>query len=114
HAIVSAAMKPRRITVRFARVTGLSFQNMNAADAQSQVPEDGRSDDGSPLEHVVDDVEELGQAASWAEVQLLAGRTVEELVAELVADGWAEDDAAELVERARRDTRRQRGVLTRD
>lgn len=42
------------------------------------------------------------------------GRTPEDLASELVSNGWDEDDAAGIVENARRQTRHLRGVVTRD
>ena len=39
---------------------------------------------------------------------------MEEVTADLVSNGWGEEDAAEIVEEQRQATRRQRGVVTRD
>ena len=67
------------------------------------------------LEHVVDDLGPRQEAVDWLCIQILAGRSTEELSAELVAAGaWSQDEADELVEQARRQTRQERGVLTRE
>jgi hypothetical protein len=68
----------------------------------------------SPLGHVVDDLEPKLAWSDWAVEEMTKGRSAEELAAELAANGWSEDDAAELVENARRQTRHLRGVITRD
>src|SRR5262245_20340474 len=68
----------------------------------------------TPLDRVVDDVLERDTARQSIAAQLLAGRIPEELVAELVASGWSQDDAEEMVEDGRKQTRAQRGVVTRD
>ncbi len=52
--------------------------------------------------------------AEWTVEEMTKGRTPEELAAELADNGWSEDDAAELVENARRSTRHLRGVITRE
>jgi hypothetical protein len=70
--------------------------------------------DSNPLEHVVDDREAKVAWGEWAVEEMTKGRCAEELIAELTANGWDEDDAAELAENARRQTRHLRGVITRD
>jgi len=66
------------------------------------------------LEHIVDDLGATQEAEDWAKAQMLTGRTVEALTPELVATGWSEDAAIELLERVRKETRRERGVRTRE
>jgi hypothetical protein len=75
-------------------------------------PED--DSENSPLDHVVDDLDEERELAEWADAALVAGRTPEELVDELLEQGWSRDDAEVRVEAARVRTRRERGILTRD
>src|SRR5436309_9194676 len=67
-----------------------------------------------PLEQVVDDYEPRLAAIEWAVVQMYDDRPSEEVAAELVAGGWAPDDAEEVAEAARQRTRRHRGAMTRD
>lgn len=82
---------------------------------QPDPPSPAPAAEAEALEHVVDDLEPRQEAIRWLCVQILAGRSTEELAAELVAaGGWSQDDADELVEDARRQTRQERGVLTRD
>jgi len=61
----------------------------------------------------VDDTEERGAGREWVLHELTVGRDPEELLAQLTAAGWPQDDAAEMVEEARRATRHLRGVITR-
>ena len=67
-----------------------------------------------PLERVVDDDTPRVEAIEWAVERLYDDRPFEEIEAALLAGGWSEDDAAEIVEEARQQTRRHRGALTRD
>jgi hypothetical protein len=67
-----------------------------------------------PLEKVVDDDTPRREAVEWAVEQLCSDRSFEDVAAALVANGWDEDTAAEIVEAARQRTRGHRGVLTRD
>lgn len=70
--------------------------------------------DAGPLEHIVDDLEAKEECADWIFGELTKGRTAESIAEELVENGWREDDANDLVERVRRLTRGERGVVTRD
>jgi hypothetical protein len=70
--------------------------------------------DPSPLDNVVDDYAPRREAIEWATAELAAGRGFDEVAAELAGGGWAEGDAAEIVEAARRQTRHVRGVVTRE
>jgi hypothetical protein len=79
--------------------------------APRDIPE---SIDSTLLDHVVDDLGPKLAWSEWAVEEMIKGRSPEELSAELTAAGWSQDDAAELVETARRRTRRLRGVITRD
>ena len=58
------------------------------------------------LEYVVDDLGPREACADWILEQMTAGHSAEELTAELIAQGWDEDDAESLVEYVRRATRR--------
>lgn len=77
-------------------------------------------DPAEALNRVTDDrpspeaVEAERAAVAWAAEGLLAGRTFEDVTADLVADGWPAEAADDVVEQARVQTRRDRGVLTRD
>lgn len=96
----------------------------------SQPPEPGRpadlpaSSDAAPaadpaapehlLEQVIDDEVPREMALKWATAELLRGRTVEDVTHELIALNWSPDDAEGIAETARRQTRAERGVVTRD
>ena len=68
----------------------------------------------SPLDQVFDDDTPRQDAIEWAVEELYADRSFDEVAAALVAGGWDETAAAEVVEAARQRTRDHRGVLTRD
>ena len=68
----------------------------------------------SPLNHVVDDLSSREQAADWVAGEILAGRTAEEVVEDLMEGGWDAEQATDLVEYVRRATRAERGIVTRD
>jgi hypothetical protein len=70
--------------------------------------------DAAPLEHIVDDLASKEECADWIFSELSKARTAESIAEELVENGWSEDDAGDLVERVRRLTRGERGVVTRD
>jgi hypothetical protein len=72
------------------------------------------NDLASRLENIVDDSAAREQCAQWAREQILAGRSVEEVAAHLTCEGWQADEAAEIAEQARRETRDERGVTTRE
>ena len=72
-------------------------------------------DEAEALEHVVDDLEPREAAIAWLCERMLAGQSADELAEALARDGgWSAESADELVEEARRQTRHQRGVVTRD
>ncbi len=71
-------------------------------------------DPAEALEHVVDDLAYREETADWIREQLLHERVAEEVVSELVAQGWDAEEAHSLVEQVRRLTRRERGVVTRE
>jgi len=80
-------------------------------------PEDAEAAPASertPLENVVDDYEPRLAAVEWAVGQMFDDRTFEDVAAELLAGGWALDDAEEVAETARQRTRGHRGAMTRD
>jgi MoxR-like ATPase len=66
------------------------------------------------LERVEPEDDSRTEAADWAADGLLEGRTPEEVVAGLIELGWDPEQAEEMTELARKATRRQRGVVTRD
>jgi hypothetical protein len=80
------------------------------------MPDDFNSQSASAdaLSRVTDDSTEILAAGRWAEEELLAGRTPEAVVGQMTADGWDESSAEQIVENARKETRAERGVLTRD
>jgi hypothetical protein len=67
----------------------------------------------SPLAEVVDDLTPRREAVDWAVAEVGAGRGFEEVLAELLEAGWSAEEAGEIVERARQETRGLRGVETR-
>jgi hypothetical protein len=77
-------------------------------------PEPTSPNASSPLDRVVDDDTPRIEAVEWAVDELYEDRPFEDVEAELVAGGWAPDDAAAVVEEARQRTRRHRGATTRD
>jgi hypothetical protein len=68
----------------------------------------------SPLEHIVDETEELGDCRAWIHAEFVKGREADSILAELLEQGWPADDAEGLVEEGRRATRHLRGVVTRE
>jgi len=85
------------------------------SDPQPSPREAGdRNETPAALEHVVDDETPRAEALQWAVELLYDDRPFEDVEAELVGGGWSADDAAEIVEAARRRTRRHRGATTRD
>jgi hypothetical protein len=71
------------------------------------------SNNNSPLDHIVDDESARAQCSEWALDEIASGRSPEEVAADLVANGWAQHDAEEICEAARRQTRSRRGVASR-
>jgi hypothetical protein len=61
---------------------------------------------------IVDDTEALAECKAWAYGELATGRMPEDVEAELVGNGWSQDNAASIVEEARRRTRHIRGTIT--
>jgi hypothetical protein len=72
------------------------------------------SDPQRALENIVDDEDALSEARQWAYDELTKGRAPEEVAGELRAAGWDSDQANDMAEQARRQTRHLRGVITRD
>ena len=66
------------------------------------------------LARVTPDVEPDSELVQWVADELLAGRELSEIAAELTATGWSVTVADAAVEEARVRTRRERGVVTRD
>ncbi len=65
------------------------------------------------LSNIEDDEAVHHEAQRWAEKRLIAGDPFEEVVAGMVGDGWAADAAERIVEQARKNTRQERGIITR-
>jgi hypothetical protein len=72
----------------------------------------GGSEEPSPFENIIDDSDAREQSAEWAYGEIAGGRTVEEVAADLIANGWSHDDAGAIAEQARQRTRGHRGVIT--
>jgi hypothetical protein len=85
---------------------------MNAS-GEPNSPEPARSTP-SPLDEILDDLEPVQTALEWACDQLLAGETADSVSVQLISQGWDAELAEELAETARRATRRERGVVTRN
>ena len=69
----------------------------------------------NPDFEVIDDLEEHVRAEDWARAEMLQNdRAPDDLIAELVQKGWEDDAATDVVEKIRKETRAQRGVVTRD
>jgi hypothetical protein len=71
------------------------------------------AESAAPLDHIVDDFDARRSWGDWAVDQMAAGRMAEDVAAELVANGWDPEDAAEMAESARKATRHLRGAITR-
>jgi hypothetical protein len=76
-------------------------------------PGPAESPNAAPLDHIVDDFDARRSWSDWAVDQMASGRTAEEVAAELVVNGWGEEEAAEMAEAARKATRHLRGAITR-
>jgi hypothetical protein len=66
------------------------------------------------LSRIEDDETVNHEASRWAAEQLVDGNSPEALVAQLLTEGWEPHQAEQIVETARRETRQQRGVVTRE
>ncbi|QOV89092.1 hypothetical protein [Humisphaera borealis] len=66
------------------------------------------------LDHVVDDTGGREDAVEWTMRELVAGRTFDDVAADLLSQGWDAESAESIVEEARESTRRERGVRTRE
>jgi hypothetical protein len=73
-----------------------------------------RSAEESPFDHLVDDGPARQAWADWAAGEIGAGRSTEDVAADLVAHGWSSDDAEHICEQARRATRHLRGGTSRE
>jgi hypothetical protein len=106
---------PRPSVVKFIGFLG-SARAMNEEPLASNPiePVPAESSDPALLDHIVDDFDAKRSWSDWAVDQMAAGRTAEEVAAELVANGWGEEDAAEMAEAARKATRHLRGAITRE
>jgi hypothetical protein len=81
------------------------------ADPASPTAE-ASADPAEALNQIIDDSGPREACCRWAVQQLAAGQTVEAVAEELVAGGWPTDDAEEIAEQARRQTRHLRGGAT--
>jgi hypothetical protein len=83
---------------------------MNVQPNDSEPP----NDLAAALSNVEDEQKDLREAVRWAAEALVVGKDAEELERDLLAEGWTGGEAEEIVETARKETRRERGVVTRD
>jgi hypothetical protein len=83
-------------------------------DSHPQSVSAPRAAEPSPLEQIVDDYEPRLEAFDLAVAALQTGSTFEQVKSRLMAIGWADSDAEEILEEARIHTREMRGVVTRD
>jgi hypothetical protein len=67
----------------------------------------------SSFDHIVDDGSPRQAAADWAWGEIGSGRSPEDVVADLVTNGWSSDEADQICEEARRSTSRLRGGTSR-
>jgi len=86
----------------------------SATTVSINTPADDPSQYAAALEQVVDDFEIQASSLAWVTDELLKGRSTEDLQNCLVDQGWTSDEASNVVEQARRATRRLRGVITRE
>jgi hypothetical protein len=84
-------------------------------------PNAPRSPDLTPLDHPANALEKVVEQEPidsdlllWAMEELLDGRDLQDLEQQLVEAGWAAATVEQIVETARQQTRKQRGVVTRD
>jgi hypothetical protein len=87
---------------------------MHKIDETSTAQQPTTSPEASPFDEIVDDVAQCDAAVEWAREQVLAGRTVEAISAELVEQGWEADEVEGMVEAVRKLTRAERGIVTRE
>jgi hypothetical protein len=66
------------------------------------------------LANIEDDQTVIHEATLWAIDELIDGRTFDQVLAELNDQGWDHDQAERIIETARKETRAQRGIITRD
>jgi hypothetical protein len=71
-------------------------------------------DPAAALSNVRDDGEQREEALRWASEEMIRGRAAEELLEELIAQGWEASEAEQIVEEARKATRLEWGVVTRE
>ncbi len=86
----------------------------SAPDSPEALPDEQSAHSDTPLEEVVDDLTPKEECADWIHEQMIAGRAIADVAAELISSGWDEEEAESLVEHVRRATRHERGVTTRD
>ena len=103
-------------------------QNPDPAVRPSDQPMIGPVDESTPLvdadrppasgadalNAVVDDYGPRDSAIEWASKALVGGQSFDAVSAGLVEQGWNDADALAILEQAREQTRRARGVRTRD
>lgn len=69
--------------------------------------------ENSPFDHIVDDSAARSECTDWAIGEVASGRSPEEVAADLIANGWSNEDAETIAETARKQTRSSRGGTSR-
>jgi len=69
---------------------------------------------GPDFDAIVDDDTPREEARLWSIEQLRTGRSFDEVLAELMDEGWSPEHAELILEYARQQTRDERGVVTRE
>jgi hypothetical protein len=67
-----------------------------------------------PLDNVVNDYDARLECMDWLLAELEKGREIDSLREEMLANGWVADQAEELLEEARKQTRHLRGAQSRE
>ena len=68
----------------------------------------------SEFDHVVDDATPREESYRWAIERLQSGRSFDDVLADLIESGWDVETAEQILELARKETRDERGVITRE
>ncbi len=68
----------------------------------------------TPFDQVVDDDTPREESRMWAIDQLRDGRSFDDVLTDLTESGWDAESAEQILEKARKFTRAERGVVTRE
>ncbi len=75
---------------------------------------DEKDPEPTPFDQVVDDDTPREESRVWAIDQLRDGRSFDDVLADLIESGWDAESAEQILEKARKFTRPERGVVTRE